>query len=185
MGQVRYGRPLPDYTRTDNTGVRVVLRGGTPSLEFAGFVYQQDKQGTPLSLDELIVLNTLFLERRIDSHTAGRLIQKGTAEGRAVLERLSERGLIEARGERKGRVYHLSSKVYKRLGGTAAYVRTRGFESIQQRQMVLSALEMDGKITRKKVSELCQINESQAYRLLHKMFQISSGSFTNNWRRPP
>ncbi len=169
MGQVRYGRPLPDYTRTDSTGVRVVLRGGKPSLEFAGFVYQQDKEGTPLNLDELIILNTLFLERRVDSQTAGRFIQKGTAEGRAVLERLNERGLVEARGERKGRVYHLSSKVYAKLGGTPAYVRTRGFEAIQQEQMVISALETDGKITRKKVSELCQINDSQAYRLLHKM----------------
>ncbi len=27
-GQARYGRPLPDYTRSDNTGVRVVLNRG-------------------------------------------------------------------------------------------------------------------------------------------------------------
>lgn len=37
----------------------------------------------------------------------GRLIQKGTAQGHAVLERLVELGLVEAKCEKKGRVYHL------------------------------------------------------------------------------
>jgi len=41
-GQLRYGRPAPDYGRTNSTAVRVVLRGGQPSLEFAAFVYEQD-----------------------------------------------------------------------------------------------------------------------------------------------
>lgn len=169
LGQLRYGRPAPDYTRSDSTGVRVVLRGGEPSLEFAAFVYEQDKAGHTLTLDEMLVLNALFFERRIDTQTAGRLIQKGASEARAVLESLHERGMVEARGEKRGRVYHLAASLYRRLGQTPGYVRTRGFDRIQQRQMILNAIDAEGRITRKKAAELCQISAPQAYYLLSKM----------------
>jgi len=169
MGQLRYGRPAPDYLRSDATGVRVVLRGGQPSLQFAVFVYEQDRQGSPLSLDELMILNALFFERRIDTERAGSLIQKGVSEARAVLERLHERGMVEARGEKRGRVYHLASGLYRRLGETPAYVRSRGFDQIQRQQMVLNLIEAEGRITRGKAAELCQISEDQASRLLRKM----------------
>jgi len=169
MDQLRYGRPAPDYSRSDSTGVRVVLRGGEPSLQFAAFVYEQDKAGTPLTLDEVLVLNTLFFKRRIDSPQAGQLIQKGISQARSVLESLHERGLIEARGEKRGRVYHLAAALYRRLGAVPGYVRTPGFDRIQQRQMVLDAVAVDGRITRKKAAEPCQITEPQAYYLLSQM----------------
>jgi ATP-dependent DNA helicase RecG len=34
-GQLRYGRPSPDYSRSDQEGVRLILRGGEASLQFA------------------------------------------------------------------------------------------------------------------------------------------------------
>ncbi|MCA9442238.1 MAG: putative DNA binding domain-containing protein, partial [Candidatus Omnitrophica bacterium] len=134
LGQLRYGRPIPDYSRSDDTGVRVVLRGGAPSLKFAEFVYEQEKEGKPLNLDELLVLNALHFERRIDSESAGQLIQKGTSEGRAVLEQLHERGLVEAKGERRGRVYHLAASLYKRFQMESEYVRAKGFAPHQHEQ---------------------------------------------------
>lgn len=80
----------------------------------------------------MLVLNTLFFERRIDSPQAGQLIQKGISQARSVLESLRERGLIEARGEKRGRVYHLAAALYRRLGAVPGYVRTRGFDRIRQ-----------------------------------------------------
>jgi ATP-dependent DNA helicase RecG len=180
VGQLRYGRAAPDYGRSDATAVRVVLRGGEPSLQFAAFVYEQDKAGTPLSLDEMLVLNTLFFERRIDTERAGGLIQKGMTEARAVLERLHERGMVEGRGEKRGRVYHLAASLYRRLDQTLAYVRSRGFDQIQQCQMVLNLVQTEGKITRAKTAELCQISEDQASRLLRKM--RDSGDLEQNGR---
>jgi ATP-dependent DNA helicase RecG len=50
---------------------------------------------------------------------------------------LVEAGLVEARGERKGRAYHLSAVTCRRSGLPSAYVRHRGFEPIQQQQMIL------------------------------------------------
>jgi ATP-dependent DNA helicase RecG len=168
VGQLRYGRPIPDYSRSDASGVRVVLRGGSPSLQFAAFVYEQDKAGRALTLDELIILNALFHERRLDSQAAGNLIQKGSVEGHAVLERLQERGLVEGRGSRP-RAYHLSGALYKRLGDLSGYVRTRGFDQIQHEQMIGNALDQTRQITRYQVAELCQITKPQAYHLLRKL----------------
>lgn len=174
-GQLRYGRPAPDYTRTDNNGVRVILNGGEPSLKFASFVYEEDKAGRPFVLDELIVLNTLFVQRRIDADQVARAIQKGASEGKRVLERLLERGLIEARGEKRARIYHLAASLYNRLDDISGYVRTKGFDKIQQYQMVLSALaaQKDKRITREDVAELCKITPAQAYHLLKKMTKDS------------
>jgi ATP-dependent DNA helicase RecG len=168
MGQLRYGRPIPDYSRSDASGVRVILHGGEASLQFAAFAYEQDRSEKPLTLDELIVLNELFYDRRIDSDTAGRLIQKGTREGNVVLERLVEKGLVEGKGERRGRVYHLTAYLYGKLGNAAGYVRTRGFEPIQQEQMIFQYIDAHGKITRTEASELCRIGLDQASRLLRK-----------------
>lgn len=171
LGQLRYGRPVPDYSRSDANGVRVVLMGGRGSLEFAAFVYKQDRDGQPLSLDEMLVLNQLFLERRIASDQAGQLIQKGLAQGRSVLERLQERGLLTAKGEKRGRVYHLSAEMYQRLGQPAAYVRSHGIDRLRQEALVLEYVEAHTKINRPQVVELCGITEPQASRVLHAMCQ--------------
>ncbi len=169
MGQLRYGRPAPDYGRSDKNGVRVVLMGGEPSLAFTAFVSDQEQGGMSLSLDHLMILSTLYHERRIDAEKTAQIIQKSPAHARALLEELVERGLVEARGERRGRAYHLSAELYRRFGSTASYVRTKGFDEVQRRQMVLNALETQGQITRNQVMELCLVNGSQAYRLLKKM----------------
>ncbi len=180
-GQVRYGRPLPDYTRSDSTGVRVVLRGGKPSLEFAAFVYEQEESGNPLSLDELIALNTLFFERRIESVLAGKIIQKGTNEGRAVLEKLVERGFVEAKGEKKGRIYHLSAQLYRRFGDSSGYVRVHGISALKHEALAMEFVEAHNRIARKDVMDLCGISGDQAKRLLQNL--VKKGSLSRKGAR--
>jgi hypothetical protein len=59
-----------------------------------------------------------------------------------------ERGWIDARGEGKGRSWHLSAAVYRVLDAPAGYVRVHGFEPLQQEQMVLQYVDAHGHITR-------------------------------------
>lgn len=178
LEQLRYGRPVPDYSRSDAYGVRVILRGGEASLQFAAFVFEQDKQGNPLTLDDLLVLNTLFFERQIDSQTTAKLVQKDSSNARATLERLHERGLIERRGNKRATSYHLSAALYQRFHLKAEYIRAKGFEPIQQEQMVLDYVRKHGEISRGEAAELCQLNVHQARRLLqhvsnkHQSFQL-------------
>jgi ATP-dependent DNA helicase RecG len=115
------------------------------------------------------VLEHLQHERRVDTPTVGRLTQKGESSARSVLEHLVERGLIEARGERRGRIYHLSASLQRRLGAPAGYVHTRGFDAIQQEAMVLQYVRAHGRITRREGAELSGLNEDSASRLLHGM----------------
>ena len=130
---------------------------------------EETRTGRDLRLDELLLLNTLWQDRRLTTKEAARLIQKPESDVRVVLNRLVEAGLVEPRGERKGRTWHLSAATYRRLGQPAAYVRRRGFEPLQQEQMVLQYVEKHGRITRSEAAELCRLAPSQAYRLLKRL----------------
>ena len=115
------------------------------------------------------MLNQLWQERYLSIPTAARLIQKTDSEARAVLERLVEGGLVEARGERAGRAYHLSAATYRQLDAEAAYARQRSFAPLQREQTVLQYVQANGRITRREVAESCQIGLYQATRLLKKL----------------
>ncbi|MDD3581158.1 MAG: ATP-binding protein [Desulfobacca sp.] len=183
--QLRNGRPPPSYERSTDTDVVLVLPGGQANLNFVGLVAELHQQGHPLKLDDLLVLNRLFLDRRLTIAEVTHTIQKGEVEARGVLERLVEMGLVEGRGEARGRVYHLSAATYRRLGEKSAYVRTRGFEPLQQEQMILQYIEKHGRITRREVAELCRLSPDQAKHLLKRLVRttrlIKHGKFKGAW----
>ncbi len=180
-GQLRYGRPAPDYTRSTESTVTVILPGGPANLEFARVVVEEERVGRAPSLEGLMILNYLERERRIDLPAAARLTQRGEGETRATLERLVEAGLAEARGEKKGRTYHLGAALYRRLGQPEAHVRTRGFDSIQQEQMVVQYAASEGRITRRQAAQLCQISGPQATHLLRRL--VRSGRLRQRGKR--
>lgn len=167
--QIRHGRPAPSYDRSNESGVVLVLPGGKANLAFARLVAEESQADRPLALDELLLLNHLWLERRLATAEAAVRIQKPEGEARSRLQRLVEAGLVEPRGERKGRTWHLSAAAYRRLGDKAAYVRQRGFEPLQQKQMVLEFVEKHGSIGRAEAARLCQLSLPQAYRLLQDL----------------
>ena len=169
LEQLRNGRPAPSYDRSDESGVVLVLPGGKANLDFVRLVVEESQAGHVLALDELLLLNHLWSERQITTTEAARLVQKSEAEARSRLQRLVEAGLVESRGERKGRIWHLSAAAYRRLGHPVAYVRQRGFEPLQQEQMVLQYVEKHGSIDRGEVADLCHLGPMQAYRLLKKL----------------
>lgn len=169
LGQLRYGRPAPDYGQSNSEGVRLIIPGGAASLEFVKLVHEADRSGSPLGLDELLVLNLLQIERRVDATEVGRITQKGGWQARGMLERLVERGLVEGRGERRGRIYTLSASLYRQLGRATGYIRTRGFDPVRQQAMVLEYLRAHGRITRREIVELCGVTSNQARWLLTRL----------------
>ena len=169
LGQLRYGRPAPDYSRSDATGVRLTLRGGQESLQFAAFVFERERQQGPMTVEQMIVLNRLFHDRRVTTEQVVIEIQRSQNEARALLERLVEEGLVEARGENRGRVYHLAASFYKTVGRPEAYVHVHGVEPLRQEALVEEYVRAHGSIRRVKAAELCGLTERQASRLLGKM----------------
>ncbi len=169
-GVLRYGRRAPDYSRTDATSVVVQIPGGKADLTFLKMVLDEEQRtGHNISLDSLIALSVLKDERRVNSQRIARAIQKKQDQARSTLEQLLEHGLVEAHGTARNRTYTLSAKVYKSLGQEVEYVRQRGFDKIQQEQMVLQFLEQKSTVTQKQVRELCQITARQASALLQSM----------------
>lgn len=98
-----------------------------------------------------------------------KLLRADETAARSVLGRLVESGFIEARGSTSNRSYHLSAATYRALGDRAEYVRTAGFEPLQQEQMVLRYTQQHGRITRRETAELCRMSLRQAEHLLKKM----------------
>jgi ATP-dependent DNA helicase RecG len=133
------------------------------------FFFEQEKKGTPLSLDDMIILNALLLEGKIDSERAGSLIQKGNFEAGQTLEKLHKNGFIEAKNEKKGRIYHLSVSFSRKIGQTTDYSRVHGINRAQHEDMVIQYINSHKRIERRHVMELCDLSNQQAGRLLKKM----------------
>lgn len=167
--QLRNGRPAPSYSRSSETSVVLIFPGGKANQSFVRLVAEEDKSGHILSLEELYILNKLLFERRLTASEIARSIQKPESDARSSLEGLIERGLVEARGERRARTYHLSAATYRRLGTESSYVRQRGLEPLQQEQMILQYLGKYGRISRSQTAEMCQISVFKAGRLLKRV----------------
>jgi ATP-dependent DNA helicase RecG len=121
-----------------------------------------------LGLDDLLLLNGLWRDRRLTAEQAAPLLQKPEPETRARLQALVEAGLVESRSGRPVH-FHLSASVYRRLGQEAAYVRQRGFDPLQQETMVLQLAQTRGRVTRRDVIGLCRLSPAQSYRLLNRL----------------
>lgn len=167
--QLALGRPQPDYQRSTRASVEARLRAGPADRELAAFAAASARDGMTLDLRTLQVLHEVRAESRITSVRASRLFQVEASEARSVLNALVERGLLESRGEGKGRTYHLAARLYREMDESSAYARIRGFDPIQQEQMVLTYVEGHGSIGRGEAAELCRIAPDQASRLLRRM----------------
>ena len=169
LSQLMVGRPVPDYGRTNGNSVVVRLRAGPADRELAGYVAEARRAGQEFSLEDLLVLHEVRTERRIASARASELFEVGEREARDVLNRLADRGLLEARGRTRGRTYHLAASLYRRFGELAQYVRVRGFDQVQQEQMVLTFVDRHGSIARCEAADLCQVDSERASRLLRRL----------------
>ncbi|MFM1891981.1 MAG: hypothetical protein RLZ44_1058, partial [Pseudomonadota bacterium] len=169
-GLLRFGRPAPDYSRTDAGSVVVHLATDVVDLDFARLVVEQERQrNAELPIDSLIALSAVREFKRVSADELAARIQRDGASAKRTLEALAEAGLVEAHGSTKGRSYTLSVAVYQHQGNKAAYTRQAGFAAIQQEQMVLSYVAQHGRIKRAEVMELCRLSSSQAGKLLKSL----------------
>ena len=166
--QLRNGRPAPSYERSTEAGVTLTLPGGQPDLDFVRLAAEEGRQGRPLSPDELLLLNALEREPRLTTVRAAATIQRGKGEAEAVLRKLCERGIVEARGAAPRQTFRLSEAAVRRLGGRRDAGGGRG-ASARHDEKIRRYVEAHGSISRREAAELCAIDAPQAYRLLKKM----------------
>ena len=169
LGQLQIGRRPPDYTRTTASTVVVRVAAGPADREFAGFVDEARREGQVLSMSELQVLHAVRTERFVTARAVADLIQSDAAAARALLHRLIEKGLVEPRGIGRGREYHLSAALYRRFEEQPQYVRARGYDRIQQEQMILTFVRGHGSIARRQAADLCRLDSASAARVLRAL----------------
>ena len=185
-GLLRYGRRKPDYARSSATSVVLRLLASAADFDFVQLVLDAEKRhGGPLPIDSLIGLTQLREQRRLTADELATLIQKDRTMAKHTLEGLIEAGLVAAHGNTNGRSYTLAAQVYGAMGKHAEYTRQRGFDRIQQEQMVLSLARQKGAIARADVVELCRISDDQARRLLQRLVVEGKleASGQQRWRR--
>lgn len=167
---LRSGRAAPDYSRTDADHVVVTLPVGRADLAVVRFlVAHAERRGRPFSVEELLVLHALQDDPRLTVGELASAVQRSEIATRAVLTRMLEDGLIEMRGNGRGRRYTLSAATYREISAPAGYVRVRAFDDEQQEQMVLSYVRSHGSITRAQAADLCSLNSDAAKNLLRSL----------------
>ncbi|MDW7657603.1 MAG: putative DNA binding domain-containing protein [Bacillota bacterium] len=169
-GSLFYGRPLPDYSGSDSTSVRLFISRANPDKFFTQMIAEaMNNKQIQLNVFSMMILNYLRCERRADVQSIEENTGIDKARIRSSIERLVEAGYVEASGTGRGRTYLLSSKVYRAMNNTKAYVRQTDIYKIRHPELVLKLIRNKGSITRRDVVELLHITAPQAYRLLKKM----------------
>lgn len=168
-GMLRYGRPAPDYSMSNEFTVSVQMVNVAADLDFLKMVIEQEDKLGNMPIDSLIILSRLREERRLTTTDLAPSVQKTEANVRATLEKLVETGFLEPHGTGRGRTYTLSATLYRKAGKKSEYIRQAGFAPIQQEQMVLNYIDKHGSIKRAEVMDLCHLDRNQAYRMLARM----------------
>ena len=171
-GMLRFGRTLPDYSRTDAHSVVLRLPTGVADLDFLKLIVdEENRQNGKMPVDSLIALSVLRELKRLTVEELAGKIQRDAASAKRTLEALIERGLVEAHGAARGRSYTLSASLYRNAGDKAAYTRQAAFSALQNEQMILGYARQHGQIKRADVVDLCHLSEDQASRLLNKLYK--------------
>lgn len=170
-GSIVFGRPLPDYSESTSTYVKLFIQRAEPDLAFTKMISNEENRlGRSLPINSLLVLSALQNQRRLTIAEIVEVTNIGEIRAKAVVEKLVEAGLVEASGNNKSRFYMLSSKVYKEQDNIVGYVRQTGIDAVKYEAWIMELLQKQGgKITRENVVELLNVTPPQAYRLLKKM----------------
>ena len=170
-GSIVFGRPLPDYSETTSTYVKLFIQRAEPDLAFTKMISNEENRlGRSLPINSLLILSALQSQRRLTIAEITELTNIGEIRAKAVVEKLVEAGLVDASGNNKARFYILSSKVYKEQDNIVGYVRQTGIDAVKYEAWIMELIQKQGgKITRDNVVELLNVTPSQAYRLLKKM----------------
>ncbi len=167
---LRSGHAIPDYSASTNTSV--ILRLNSAELDesyIKMIISEEERLQSTMPVDALIALSVLKTERRATMKLLSEKIQKPVSDTKAIVEWLIELGMVEGVGNGSARRYMLSSKVYSITNNKVGYTRQRGWDTWQERELILAHMEKYNEITREGVVELCRCTPNHASWLLRQL----------------
>lgn len=169
---LRSGHAIPDFSASTNTTVSLRLNSAELDESYIKMIIsEEDRLQSTLPVDALIVLSVLKTERRATITHLSSKIQKSISDTRSVVEWLIELGMVDGVGNGGARRYMLSSKVYSISNNTAGYIRQRGWDTLQEKEMIISHFDKYSEITREGVAELCRCTLNHASWLLRQLVE--------------
>lgn len=169
-GSLLYGRALPDYSDSSQNLVSLFISRSEPDIDFVRLlVEERERTGSQLSLQALLVLDTLKHHRRCSLDDFTQLVDIQQSKLKRTVELLCEADLVEASGTGRNRSYMLSSRIYKAKGETKEYIRQSNIDRIRYPEMIMKLAKSQGQITTIDVAELLRIPENKAYYEIRKL----------------
>lgn len=172
-GSILYGRPLPDYSESNGSYVKLFIPRHEADREFMTMILDyQEKEQRKLPIYSLLILSALLEQHRMTLKDLADTTGLSMKRVQVHIEKLVEAGMVEARGTGTARTYILSSKVYSSRDNLYGYVRQTAQDAASEKDLVLKlAGEQKGTVSRQEIAELLQCTGQQAYRLLKEMEQ--------------
>lgn len=169
-GALNYGRPLPDYSRSNRRGVSVLLPRSVPDKAFVELLAEEREcSGKSMSLDGLLILDKLKSERRCGFDVLSGSLDMSDQRLRTVLGQLTEAGLVESAGVGARRTYMLGAKVYRRSGRAMDYVRQSDIDRVRYPELIIKLMHEQKSVSKNDVMELLHLEGNQAYYQLRKL----------------
>ena len=169
-GALNYGRPLPDYSRSNRRGVSVLLPRSVPDKASVELLAEErERSGKSMSLDGLLILDKLKSERRCGFDVLSGSLDMSDQRLRTVLGQLTEAGLVESAGVGARRTYMLGAKVYRRSGRAMDYVRQSDIDRVRYPELIIKLMHEQKSVSKNDVMELLHLEGNQAYYQLRKL----------------
>lgn len=169
-GSLIFGRPLPDYSASTSVTVSLFIQRSKPDRQIAQLVAnEQNRLGRPLSLNTLLVLNTL---KDIPKSSVGQIaeaINISETAVKGILDTSIETGIVDGFGNGKNRTHILSPKVYRTQAGKIGYVRQVDIDETRYPELIIHLAKNTDFLSRADVIQLLHVSPSKAYTLLKKL----------------
>ena len=171
-GSLIFGTPLPDYSASTIVTVSLFIQRSKPDRQIAQLVSnEQNRIGRPLSLNTLLVLNTL---KDLPKSTVGQISEATNISEivvKGILDTSIETGLVEGFGNGKNRTYILSPKVYKTQRAKIGYVRQVDIDETRYPELIINLAKNTDYLSRADIVQLLHVSPSKAYNLLKKLVE--------------
>ena len=165
-----FGRPLPDYSASTAVTVSLFIQSSKPDRQIAQLIAnEQNRLGRPLSINSLLVLNTLKDLPKSTVSQIAEAINISEIAIKGILDTSIEAGLVEGFGNGKNRTYILSPKVYKTQSGKIGYVKQVDIDETRYPELIINLAKNADFISRADVVQLLHVSPSKAYTLLKKL----------------
>jgi len=170
-GQLRYGRPIPDYSDSTSQQVTVFLSNQKPDFAFIERIQYVEKSGkTRLSLDELLIINLLFANKFATLKLISRTIQRNKTQTELIILSMINKNILQQSGSDDKAKYSLQAELWtNQKKFLYPHPSVQNENKVSEDKITHYLSETSKTLTRKEIAEMLQITLNEASYILKKL----------------